>query len=296
MASEANGNASAAADTLTPAQQLLAKHTADEPHIPQVEDVVDEDDIAHPPPSSTGTHAASDAPPALSEIAKGKQKAQDIPETAKPAPPTLDTQSEEAFPSLGAPKSRGPVPMQWGKPPVIKPVNGTRGPVNGSGNISLSTAPTHWSWAHNSVAAKGPGISLPGRATERIQLANQQIATAQQLKKPIPHILNEINRRSKARVIMLEGPNNSRIFEATGPVEAVREALKEVATQVGSKVGNKANRLETLAHSFVSNPSRFRSLRPSVPTLSVAKVPRSKQLRRELVHASRCQSKTSLLA
>ena len=90
------------------------------------------------------------------------------------------------------------------------------------------------------IAAKGPGVNIPGRATERITLHRAQIASPEQLKKPISHVLNEINKKSKARVIMLEGSDNTRIFEATGPVDAVRAALKEVATQIGSKVCNRS--------------------------------------------------------
>ena len=104
MASQpvADGNTSTQ-ETLSPAQQLMAKH-AEESHKPTVEEVVDEEDIAHPPPSSTVHHSETEAP--LSEKAAGKQKAQDTPETNAPSKPKANAppniQSEEAFPALGA--------------------------------------------------------------------------------------------------------------------------------------------------------------------------------------------------
>ena len=79
-------------------------------------------------------------------------------------------------------------------------------------------------------------VSLPGRFTERIQFAPSQLIPRQQLKKPVPDVLRDINRRSKAKVESRPGPGGVLIFEGQGPVDAVRQALKEVANQLGSKV------------------------------------------------------------
>ena len=207
MASEAV--ASSATEGLTPAQKLMQEH-AD--HHVTVEDVPDEEDVAHPPPSA-------DASAPLSEKAAGKQKADDV-SSKKPA---LNTSSEEAFPALGPvkPRAQASVAPTWGK----KPSSVTNG-VNGS--ASAPSAP----------AGRGPALpsmSIPGKHTERISLASHQVAPRGELKKPINEIVRDISRRSKANLEYKQAPG-ALIFEATGSVEAVRQALKEVANEVGSKV------------------------------------------------------------
>lgn len=115
MASEtvANGSSSVA-DGLTPAQKLMEQHD----HHATVEEVVDEEDIAHPPPSATAPKTESDAP-TLSEKAAGKQKADDsvAPGKASSANVPLNTASEELFPALGPtkPRTSAAVPPAWGK-------------------------------------------------------------------------------------------------------------------------------------------------------------------------------------
>ena len=79
-------------------------------------------------------------------------------------------------------------------------------------------------------------ISMPGRHTERIQFAPSQLLPRDQLRKPLQEVLRGINKRSKATVEMKPGPNNTIIFEGTGPVDATRQALRDVAREVGSKV------------------------------------------------------------
>jgi hypothetical protein len=200
MASEAV--ASSATEGLTPAQQLMEQH---ETHHVTVEDVPDEEDP-------------------LSEKAAGKQKA----EEPAPAPkkPALNTQSEEAFPALGPvkPRAQAPVPT-WGKKPAAVTSNG----ANGTSGASTPSGP----------AIRGPAVAsmnLPGKHTERIFFSTAQLMPRAQLKKPVTEIIRDINRRSKARLEQKTGPHGQIIFEATGPVDAVRESLKEIANEVGSKV------------------------------------------------------------
>lgn len=211
MASEAV--ASSATEGLTPAQKLMQEHD----HNVTVEDVVDEEDIAHPPPSAKAT---SDAP-ALSEKAAGKQKADDAPKK-----PALNTSSEEAFPALGPAKPRAQVSAPtWGKKPTAVTSNG----VNGSAA------------SNGTSAASGPALptmNIPGKHTERISFSPRMLTPRAQLKKPVNDIIRDINRRSKAKLEYKPGPSGTIVFEATGPVEAVRESLKEIANEVGSKVGS----------------------------------------------------------
>lgn len=219
MASEAV--ASSATEGLTPAQKLMEQHD----HHVQVEDVVDEEDIAHPPPSAKATSDAS-----LSEKAAGKQKA----ESAAPRKPALNTSSEEAFPALGAvkPRAQAPVAPTWGKKPVSVTSNGVNG---GAAGVS-APAPG----ASQPGPGRGPALpsmNIPGKHTERISFSPHQLTPRQQLKKPVNDIIRDINRRSKAKLEYKSGPSGTVIFESTGPVEAVRQTLKEIANEVGSKVG-----------------------------------------------------------
>ncbi|KAL6709878.1 hypothetical protein ACN47E_000663 [Coniothyrium glycines] len=209
MASEAV--ASSATEGLTPAQKLMQEHD----HHVTVEDVVDEEDIVHPPPSAK---ASSDAP-ALSEKAAGKQKAEDAP--AAPKKPALNTSSEEAFPALGPAKPRAQVPAPtWGKKPAAVTSNGVNGAAGNNARTSSPALPT---------------MNIPGKHTERISFSPRQLTPRQQLKKPVNDIIRDINRRSKAKLEYKQGPGGTVVFESTGPVEAVRESLKEIANEVGSK-------------------------------------------------------------
>lgn len=218
MASEAA--ASSTAEGLTPAQKLMQEH---EHHV-TVEDVPDEEDVAHPAPS-----AKSEAP--LSEKAAGKQKAEDAPGPKKSA---LNTSSEEAFPALGPAKPRGqaPVAPTWGKKPASITSNGVNGSAASNG-ASGASAPA------SIAVGRGPALpsmNIPGKHTERISFSPNQLTPRQQLKKPVNDIIRDINRRSKAKLEYKSGPGGTVIFESTGPVEAVRQTLKEIANEVGSKV------------------------------------------------------------
>lgn len=242
MAAATNGGPSTA-EGLSPAQQLLAKHKADEVHQVQVEDVVDEDDIQHPPPSATHPpatepDAVAGAPAPMSEVAKGKQKVVE-PEVQpkKQPPPALNTDSEEAFPALGPPKGRAPPPVAqaWGRKPAIVSLNGNKTSVNGkTPSSTTSSRPSTPASAVNGAAGQ-TGVALPGRHVERIIFAPRQLKDPKDMKKPVSQLLQEINKKSKAKVTMREGMGGVRILEGTGPVDAVREALREIATQIGAK-------------------------------------------------------------
>ena len=249
--------------SLTAAERLQQKHEAHAAHGPMVEDVVDEEDIAHPPPSmrlapeSEPTHNAVEQAQPMSEKAAGKQKARDEPGTA-PArskvngAASFNAQDQEAFPALGSgPKAPPPAPaaMAWGakKPSSLHAgANGANGSAAPS-SMSSSRASTPTSGlmtpASNN-ASRGPqprGLSMPqqmpmpGRHSERIQFAPSQLLPRDQLKKPLQDILRSINKSSKAKVERKSGPNGNIVFESTGPIDAARQALKDLAREVGSK-------------------------------------------------------------
>lgn len=223
MASEAssaaNGNSSKSL-----AAMLEAKH--DEAHRPTVEDVIDEEDIKHPPPSSL----ASNQPAAPTPVASSEVPTLADSVTSSPAPkpaqkkaPAFDVQSEELFPALGSgPKPAVSTAATWGvkKPAAVATVS------NGKAPQPMDVPRV---------------MALPGKHLEQLRLAPSQMLPRGQLKKPLRDILRDISRRSKANVDMRGGPGGSIVFEGKGSVDAVRQALREVAQQVGSKVSTRNN-------------------------------------------------------
>lgn len=256
-----DGNQDVSAD-VSPAQRLQEKHTHDLNHQPNVEDAIDEDDIAHSPPSALPKPppVGEDTSRPMSEKAAGKQKAKEEPirttsskTNAAPAI-VLDTKSEDAFPALGGgpkPQSQARMPMAWGtrKPlgvatAVPNGING-QGPMSSAATSRASTpasgkptpASTNSSVISQPRAPSAPqNIPIPGRHSERIQFAPSQLLPRNQLKKPLQDVLRSINKSSKANVEMKPGPGGTIIFEGTGPVDATRQALRDVAKEVGSKV------------------------------------------------------------
>jgi hypothetical protein len=232
---------SSASNGLTPAQRLQQEHAAAEAHHVTVEDVPDEEDLAHPVSAPKPT-----ADPTISMInggavsakVMGKQRATDGTVTDVPAsetkgriPAALDTASEEAFPSLG-PAKAVPMASTWGSRPAAARANGAA-----TGGAS-SGAPTPMSMPNRSSnpMAQRPsqGVSIPGRYTEDMRMPSDQLRT--DLKRPIGDLLKDINRKYKAKVDMKRG-NGVLIFSGQGPnVDAVHEILREVAAQFGQKV------------------------------------------------------------
>lgn len=201
---------------------LEAQHN--EAHKATVEDVPDEEDLKHPPPSSLVNKQSAPSPVPVSEISTVAEPAAPSP-APKPDPkkaPAFDVQSEELFPALGSgPKPAPSAATSWGakKPSAAAAV------ANGMPARPMDLPRV---------------MSLPGKHTETLRLAPSQMLPRGQLKKPLRDILRDISRKSKANVDMRGGPGGSIIFEGKGSVDAVRQALKEVAQQVGSKVCGKS--------------------------------------------------------
>lgn len=232
---------------LTAAQKLMQKHGAED-HKPTVEEVIDEEDIAHPPPSMTAS-VSSPAPSTpqepLSEKAAGKQPAEDSPApTKRTGQPSLNVNSQDAFPSLGAPKpAQAAAAATWGKKPAaVGKANGINGGANGQAQFSnaSSRAPTPNSgFMAQPSGAPSVGVQLPGRYSERYFMAADGLIKNSDLKKPRKAIINDLNKRVKARVTMLEAANGITL-EATGANEdLVRSALKAAAKELGAKLSVK---------------------------------------------------------
>jgi hypothetical protein len=225
----ANGNPATSGDTESAAQKLQAKHAAMEPHKVEIEEVIDEEDLAHPPPSA-GLHANADSSLSMSDVAKGKQKAE-TEQSKKPKGPAFDVKSEEAFPALGGPTPRAATSASqtWGKMPAAIHTNGNKPPTNGGSN-GTSRAPTPASVTSRSTM-------IPGWESQKVELFPQQIAKGQ-FKKPLPEIIRDINKRSKATITMTAGQGSILVFEARGPKDAAASSLKELVGTICAKVGD----------------------------------------------------------
>jgi len=213
------------------AQKLMQQHDV---HNPTIEDEVDEADLKHSvePTSSSILEGPGDEPvpswaAPISAKAAGKRKEESSKADSRP---NLDPASEELFPVLGG----GPKPAQ----PTVgadwrKQFSGTSrpAPTNGTANgVAKSPTPT--------PAQQDPRkINIPGQVREDYTLQKTQILPRQEMKKPLPDILKDINRKSKKVTVTQSAGPAGTTFTATGPsVEAVRQALRDVVSQVGAKV------------------------------------------------------------
>ncbi|KAK2871857.1 hypothetical protein FQN49_002756 [Arthroderma sp. PD_2] len=206
------------------AEELMAKHAQEAAQGPTVEDVVDEEDIQHPPPSmkeNVEAPAAAAAP---------------TPEPKPVKKPALDVQSEESFPALGGgPKVSRPsaVPMAWGS---SKPKSSTAGSAAGPSNVPTPPlAPTANGRRPDNASAAPRTLVIPGKHVDQFRFDSSQMIPRAQMKRPIADVLRDISKKSKVRLEVREGAGGVYIFEGVGNVDAVRQALKEVAQQVGSK-------------------------------------------------------------
>lgn len=240
------GNATTA--SMTPAQRLAAKHSAAQSHHATVEDGEDEEFLAHSPSSmetpsaTTQNGAAPEQASHRSEKATGKPKAYEAPSTKANGQPSkqntavnLNMQSEEAFPSLSAPKSQVGAMSSRGKEPAAGTyVNGGHPWSNTSSKSSTPVSgapPAAMSFPGN----RGQGISIPGRKSQTITVLANHLKSRAEMKKPIQEILRDLQRRSKATVDM-KSSAGSVTFYAQGPtMDSVTQLLKDVVANVGAR-------------------------------------------------------------
>jgi rRNA processing protein Krr1/Pno1 len=228
MASSSSADIADSGSAPSAAQQLLQQHHAE--HQPTVEDVPDEE-LKIGKPSASGDGEAPTWAPNMSAKAAGKQKAQ---ETRAP----IDTQSHEAFPELGGPKK-----TNAGVAPIWGAKGNTNGKANGTGSADgTPRADTPASGVATPTGSSRPGppaMSIPGRNIESITLDQQHIMQRGALKRPIPDIIKDLNRKSRANISMSNLPGNRLRFEATGPQDVAQQALKDLVQQIGTKLSIK---------------------------------------------------------
>ncbi|KAI9781737.1 MAG: hypothetical protein M1839_005730 [Geoglossum umbratile] len=276
---------------LSPAELLMKKHEADIAHRAFIEDVVDEDDIAHPPtneitpgPVLEEKCASVDGPTGswaqpISIKAAGKQKARgetNVDEARAKAPyKALDLKSDAAFPSLGS-GPRPPVPatsLAWGakksQPVQIHTSNGTNGTSVSSNHSSRASTPASGIATPTSVSASsafnqpntqrtqgGATLSLPGRPKEvadTIVLKPHELLPRDQLKKPVSEIVQAIKKRTGASLQMSTSRSGESTCIARGTPEAVRKALRDVAKELSAKQSVKVTIPASLRHRVIGN-------------------------------------------
>ncbi|CAK7219203.1 hypothetical protein SBRCBS47491_003766 [Sporothrix bragantina] len=210
------------------AQRLLEQHSS---HHVTLESVPDEEDLKHEAKlraeaAEASGPAPADAPAASwaatpSAKAAGKQK-------AEPAPASkIDTHSHELFPELGAPKKAAAnVAPIWSAKTggSTNGANGSSQPASNGGSTPTgrSTGP--------------PSLNIPGRNVSSVSLEDHQVLPRGSLKRPIPDIIKDINRKSRANITMLPPTGGRRQFNATGPPEVAQQALRDLVQQIGAKV------------------------------------------------------------
>jgi polyribonucleotide nucleotidyltransferase len=140
----------------------------------------------------------------------------------------LDTESRELFPELGAAKAPG---NAGGAAGVWAKSNGGT-PTNG---ISRSSTPVP-----APARPQGPAaVVIPGRNVESVTLEPQHVLPRDQLRKPLPDIVKDLNRKSRATIAMVPVSGGRLRFDATGPRDVAQQALKDLVQQIGSKVSIK---------------------------------------------------------
>lgn len=203
--------ASTTDNSKTPAQLLAEQHAG---HHVTVEDEVDQDDIDHPPPShgeTPATTATNGANGLMSAKAAGKQKEK---------PTVLDTQDEEAFPTLGAATKPSTKAPGWGAKGTFK---SPASPALSSGASTPSLRPTG---PQPAVGA----VSLPNQSRDYFDIEIGDIDK----KKPIEKVLADVKRKYKVTSGVQEiNAGKTRRFYAEGPSkQLVRQALMDISKAI----------------------------------------------------------------
>ncbi|KAL2755595.1 hypothetical protein ACRALDRAFT_1051058 [Sodiomyces alcalophilus JCM 7366] len=201
---------------LSAAQRLLQTHAESPRHV-TVEEVPDED------LPITGSHGGSSQTPSSGQNVPAKVV--EKPKEDQAPTRALDTQSHELFPELGASKPRG----SGNVAPIWGAKSSPSAPANG---ISRSSTPSS-----GVTTPRGgvPSMVIPGRNVETVVLDPQYVMPRSELRRPIPDIIKDINRKSRANITMSTAGNGRLKFDATGQQDVAQQALKDLVEQIGTK-------------------------------------------------------------
>lgn len=205
-----------------------------EAHNPTIEEVVDEEDIIkrHDTPLSNSVLEDVDdsAPPEPRQAVRERyekplNKATQQPKKEnRPQAAPVDLSSKELFPELIAAKPQGPLAVpSWG-------AGKSSASAGNSTTASGAATPT----SSTSSPFGGPGtFNIPGQHREKISFAQSDLMTRAQMKRPIPDILKDINRKLKVNIAYNTGDKGNLYFTIVGPTaSAVRTAVFELADRI----------------------------------------------------------------
>ncbi|PHH52442.1 Protein SCP160 [Ceratocystis fimbriata CBS 114723] len=146
-------------------------------------------------------------------------KVEDVPDEDLPNAklPAIDLGDSQAFPELGSGSGKTIAPPTWG--------TGATDPA------SVTTSATDAGPARTSA----PAVTIPGRNVEQVTVHPQDILPREKLRRPIPDVIKDINRKSRANISMFSLPGGKIRFEATGPQDVAQQALKDLVQQIGTK-------------------------------------------------------------
>jgi len=128
------------------------------------------------------------------------------------------------FPELGgAPKPAANVVPVW-----LARTPGASAPASGPG--SGATTPVR-------EASAAPSLSIPGQYKEYLLLQPDDILPREQLKRPLPDIIKDFNRKSRAQIKIIPHAENMLRIEATGPKgDSTTQSLKDFVGLIGAKL------------------------------------------------------------
>lgn len=215
------------AETDSAASKLMQQHAEDNSHHVTVEDVEDEQLPKHETPAAADEASSGPTPTwaePMSAKSAGKQKAQEL--------AGLDTQSHELFPELGGPRPK----VTTGAVPVWSAKSNGHGKTNGAGSANGTPRASTPASGVSTPAGAAPSLSIPGRNVETLYLEPHHVIPRNQLRRPLPDIIKDSNRKSRANISMSTLGNGKLKLEATGPQDIAQQALRDLVQQIGTKV------------------------------------------------------------
>ncbi|KAK8046612.1 hypothetical protein PG996_014676 [Apiospora saccharicola] len=135
---------------------------------------------------------------------------------------TVEDAPDEDLPSGKAPVNIAPI---WSAKGGIS--NGST-PANGTPRASTPASGV-------ATPVNVPNMSIPGRHVETVTIEPQFILPRGQLKRPIPDVVKDINRKSRA-VLTTSNISNGRLrIDATGPQDKAQQAIRDLVQQIGTR-------------------------------------------------------------
>ncbi|KAL2168702.1 hypothetical protein VTG60DRAFT_6928 [Thermothelomyces hinnuleus] len=128
------------------------------------------------------------------------------------------------FPELGG----GPKPTANVAPVWLARAPGASAPASGRASGATTPVPE---------ASTVPSLSIPGQNKEYLLLHPDDILPREQLKRPLPDIVKDFNRKSRAQIKIVPHAENMLRIEATGPKsDSTTQALKDFVGLIGAKL------------------------------------------------------------